>query len=604
MKKKFLVRINYLDLLTLFFILFLSVLPIYGIFKDTRYFPSHDIFKYTRTIITNNCFKNFQIPCRYSFYFGMGYGYPMFNFYHNFPYYLSGLISLFGIDFYDSVNLTYLFLSLFNAFFTYFTGKDLFKKNYYVIIFSVFSLIFPYLATMIYVKGTLGEFAAYSFFSPTLFFLYKISKLKYLDLKYLILLSFCLSFLILSHNVIGITFIFFAFLIFIYFLFLNNSYFTPKEYFFIIFFSLFNTVSLISFYLFPMMIDFNKVFLKAAITSDYFKFENHFLYLDQLFINDFFGYGFSFPERKDGMGFYLGFYHIIEILISTVIIILFFLKYFFIFPKKSFNSLLSNKLLTSLIFFTLLTWVMILQTTEASFFLYKLIFFLKFFQFPWRFLIYINYLIAFLAVFNFKFLEKILLRMMTKNKFKDFFLLNFCFIFSIIVTVNYYRYFKPYSYLKKLENYQMLEEIRTSKFGLFDYLPKCVEKLPLPNLTMNSLNENLKVISEFNYGIKKEFEFIVETKKREVVIPAFYYPGLKIILNNKEIDDLQLEKTPECFLKIKLNPGRYKLGVIFNEKRFFIFDLVSLFSLVINIILLMKANFFNKKIKFLKKVSN
>jgi len=76
--------------LILIFILGLSIS--WPLFKS-GYFSHQDDLQVIRLVEMRKCFADFQIPCRWVPDMGWGNGFPLFNFYGVFTYYLGAVIS-------------------------------------------------------------------------------------------------------------------------------------------------------------------------------------------------------------------------------------------------------------------------------------------------------------------------------------------------------------------------------------------------------------------------------------------------------------------------------------------------------------------------------
>ncbi len=74
----------------------LSVFIIWPLFLP-GYFSHHDDLQVMRIFEMRQCFIDFQIPCRWVPDMGYGNGFPLFNYYGVFPYYLGAILSfIFG----------------------------------------------------------------------------------------------------------------------------------------------------------------------------------------------------------------------------------------------------------------------------------------------------------------------------------------------------------------------------------------------------------------------------------------------------------------------------------------------------------------------------
>src|SRR3989338_10299612 len=75
-------------------ILVLSALIAWPVFFP-GYFSHHDDLQVMRIFEMRKCIEDFQIPCRWVPDLGFGNGYPLFNYYSVFPYYIGGIASYF-----------------------------------------------------------------------------------------------------------------------------------------------------------------------------------------------------------------------------------------------------------------------------------------------------------------------------------------------------------------------------------------------------------------------------------------------------------------------------------------------------------------------------
>src|SRR5258708_5359335 len=70
----------------------LSILIVWPLFLP-GYFSHHDDLQVMRIFEMRRCFTDLQIPCRWVPDMGYGNGFPLFNYYSVFPYYIGGLLS-------------------------------------------------------------------------------------------------------------------------------------------------------------------------------------------------------------------------------------------------------------------------------------------------------------------------------------------------------------------------------------------------------------------------------------------------------------------------------------------------------------------------------
>ena len=74
------------------------------------YFSHHDDLQVMRIFEMRQCLQDFQIPCRWVQDMGYGNGYPLFNYYNVFPYYI-GVIASYILGFIGSAKFLFLIAS-------------------------------------------------------------------------------------------------------------------------------------------------------------------------------------------------------------------------------------------------------------------------------------------------------------------------------------------------------------------------------------------------------------------------------------------------------------------------------------------------------------
>lgn len=140
------------------FIIFTTLLPLF----NDGFFAIHDNTQVERVFQMTKSLSDGQFPVRWVDDLGYGYGYPIFNFYAPFPYYLAGFINLVLSNSLLATKIMFLLGILFSFFSMYLFASRL--TNYYGgMVAGIIYLYFPYHAINIYVRGAVGEFFAYAF---------------------------------------------------------------------------------------------------------------------------------------------------------------------------------------------------------------------------------------------------------------------------------------------------------------------------------------------------------------------------------------------------------------------------------------------------------
>ncbi|MDO9028476.1 MAG: hypothetical protein Q7U68_06420 [Candidatus Roizmanbacteria bacterium] len=381
--------------------------------------------------------KQLKIPPRIAPDFSFKLGFPVFNFYAPFSYWLTGLINLIGFDIMSSLKFS-LFIALLVGFF----GSFLFLKNFFDFypallggIFYITSLYFP---LDVFVRGNLAEVWFMALFPLSFHLLYK-NSLKN-NRKIFFLTTIFLLFILTSHNVYSLIFIP---IILIFILLLKNKRVNLLAFIFSFFLS--------AYFWLPVIAEMNLTWAKEVATLTNFR--DHFLCINQLW--DFpWGYGGSTKDCiNDGMSFKIG---RLQIIFFSLGILLFLYKTL---VKK--NRI--NKIYLFIIIYSLLFLFLTLYQSQPIWELFSPI--MSVVQFPWRF---IGLSLLGIAFFSSYFFQN--LKIPAKS------LLIFLIILATIFINS--KYFKGQEinkadFEKKYLSQEYIE--KKAAYAIAEYLPKAID---------------------------------------------------------------------------------------------------------------------------------
>ncbi len=527
MKKKFknLIKLPLLPVI----ILLLLIIPA---FKDTisvGYYPMHDDLQVMRQLILDKCFRDGQIPCRWSEDMGYGFGYPLFNFYPPLPYYYGQLIHWLGASFTDTVKILVVLNFIVSGLAMYLLAKEFWGK-WGGLIAAIFYVYAPYHSVDIYVRAAMNESWALALFPLVFWSAYKLlDKNKWIFVP---VVSLSMALVMLSHNPILMIFSPFAACWILFWLIrIKNFKVIPK-----LLLSGFWAFGLAAFFTLPVIFEQQYVHVETLVIG-YFNYLAHFATVNQLFISRFWGYGASKFGPDDGLSFQIGHLHWILSLVSLIISIK-------LYKKNRSASLMI------LVVFTL-TLFSAFMTHQRSSFIWAMIPSLEYLQFPWRFLT--------LTIFGTSFLAGsfVLLFDNVRNKLKNL-------LFIVIISGSIF-FYKDYFHWERHWPW-VNDQVKFSgelwnlqiRAGIFDYLPKWAKLPPAGppngNAEMVSGEGQIKTLSK--NSIKQEYD--VEVKTGGVFqINTFYFPGWVYSVDNKSINIDPEEDKELGRPRIKLSPGKY-----------------------------------------------
>ena len=556
----------------LLLILILTV-PLYYPLLRVGFFPMQDDLQAFRLYQMNECFKDFQIPCRWVPDAGYGYGYPLFNFYSPGVYYLGEIIHLVGIQFIDVVKILFILGFLGGTFFMFTLIKELFGKWPGLVSALLYSFA-PFKATEVYVRGSLSEFWGQVFFP--LIFWSSCMLIKTNRWKYLIWLAIGSGLLMITHNLMS--FIFAPlFLIWIIFWIMTekNWQITPK-----VLGGLALGFGLSAFFVIPLIFERGFVHLETLL-GGYFDYRQHFVSFSQLFFSNRFGYGSSFLGPNDDLSLSVGIIQWILGLVSVILAILNFKKY----PKVA----------AVVITLTALELVVLFLMHQRSSIIWQTFPQLQWLQFPWRFLATSTFLLSVLGGATIYFVSKTVNLALLK-------IVSFSII--ILVFVLYASFFRPKEWIEMTDQDKFSGQSwqKQLTISIFDYLPIYAD-LP-PNHEAPSqpeiLEGEVKMLS-YQKGSNYQIGKVEVREDAKIRLPLFDFPGMQVSIDGKVVDHVNNDCRGEdyCFglIAFPISMGQHTIKAqLKNTPPRLVGNIISLGSLILILFLLVRNYGFRKNI--------
>lgn len=516
----------------------------------------------------DKCFKDCQIPCRWIPDAGYGYGYPQFNYYPPFVYYLGEMVHLLGFQFVDTVKILFILGYIFSAFSMFFLVR-LFSSNLAALTASLVYTYAPYKAVEVYVRGALSEFWAFVFFP--LIFLFSYLVIKKGSKVYIALLSLSLAFLFTTHILMSLAFVIPILVWVLFWVFSEKK--TILKRFLLVFLSSFLGFCLSAFFVLPVILE-RKFAHIETLTMGYFDYRKHFLGLYKLLLDREWGYGSSgFPDERLNLS--LG---LLQWFFSLFI---FFAASFYFLKGK---GLKKNNLLILVCFFLILFLLFIIH--PRSIFIWEKLNFLSIFQFPWRFVTVALFISSFIVGFGF-------------NLFRRSYKLFLGFLISILVIVLNINYFKPRDWYSEIDDKKKFSGKLWEKqltISIFDYLPIYATLPPwskapdIPEVILGEAN-----ILSYQKGSNHQVgEVEVLSDFARIRAPLFDFPGMVVYSGGKKIvhfnDDCSFQKYCLGLVTFDLGYGRHKIEIRLEDTLVRkLGNIISLASFCVIIFLLYKG---------------
>ncbi|MCL5783741.1 MAG: YfhO family protein [Patescibacteria group bacterium] len=540
--------LSHTNLLTILLTISLSFLAVSNLLKP-GYFSMHDDIQIMRFFEINKCFQDGQIPCRWVPDMGGGYGHPLFNYHPVFPYYLGQVFSIFSFSFIDTTKILFLLSLVLSGIFMYLLAKEFFGKLAGLVA-AIFFVYAPYHSVDIYVRGDLTESWGIAFFPLITLGLYKY--LRERKPIWFVVSALSLAGLFLSHNIMTMLFVPVVLTLVLYWSIALRQ--IKKIYGIALIFLM--ATGLAAFFLLPSF--FELPLINVRQIGGYYNFRDHFVTLNQLFINRNFGYGPSILGPNDTLSFQIGWPHWLILFIIPAVVIYFFRKKNYFFAG-------------TVLLFLFFSITAIFMSHSKSVFIWEKISLLQFVQFPWRFLGIIIFTSSFLAA---SFVSVL----------KDYIKIVLAFVLIIAAIVLNYQYFRADKYYPNMTDQEMLSGenfLRQSMTTFLDYVPEKVKDLPqkeaadIPAASDKSVSFS-KIIKGSNW-----WYFSGDNsggKEAQIKIPIFYFPNWQVLANSKPA---ALTEDQSGLMEINVAPGKFIVqGKLTDTPLRKVANLISLLSII------------------------
>lgn len=488
------------------------------------YFSHHDDLQVIRIFEMRRCLTDFQIPCRWVPDMGFGNGFPLFNFYGVFPYFLGAILS-FVVGYINSAKILFLIPLLLGGISMYLLGTELFGKKAGFAA-GVLFMFAPYRALDLYVRGAVAESFALSLIPLVFYFsLRLIKKPEPFDFVATVLTT---AFFLTSHNIMTLVFI--PVLVCYVFLMLYLEKWKNIK---TVVLSLVLGAGVSAFFVIPAFLEKNLV-LSQSLTESAFDFKNHFISISRLFIDRSWGYTGSPSSMAGNMSFQIGWPHWWVVLIALAIIAASMIKV----GAKNIKNVAFP------LFLVVIFLISVLMINGKSIFIWEKISILRFVQFPWRFLS--------LSIFSSSLLGGYIIFLL-KGKLSNLFV-----VLVVVATILLnWTYFRPQTFYPNVTDATKLsgEDWKVQQVGsITDFLPVTALKPLEPAPSIPQVVKGTADVSNF-INRSDSFKFSVTVLSDSIInIPVFDFPNWTVKVNGV-VYGHSLDHIGR--IEIVLSPGNY-----------------------------------------------
>lgn len=490
--------------------------------------PTHDgEYHIVRFFLFNEALKDGNLYPRWAGHLNNGFGVPLFNFVYPLPNYIASILHLFSFSFIDSFKAQMFAAVIIGGIFFYLWSKEFWGKLGGVVS-SIFYTFSPYHFVDIYIRGSVGEVWALTFFPAFLWAYTKFVATR--RRRFSLFSSLFLALIIFSHNILALMFFIFS-LSYITLLICKEE---NKAYL------IFNT-----FYIMLLGLGLSAIFWLPAIYEtkyvtglEIFDLSVHFPDLYQLLIPSW-GSGFSGEELRNTLSFQIGLANLLAIFLSLIVI-------FWQVVKRN------RKYIYTLFFFIWFVFTFY-SMLKISLPIWKTVPFMNYFQFPWR-LLSLEILFA-------SFLAGSIFSVITKRRLVKQALAIFLVFVTFMLGIGYA---KPAYYMHREDNYYLTR-------------PNFMDGTNSPGNLFNTIwfNPNLKrqknkitfknslgqVRTESLSSTRYVFNVILN-KETEVTINTAYFPGWEVFVDGKKI---KISHNKDGLITFSILEGKHSILVTFGE---------------------------------------
>lgn len=520
----------------------LSVLVIWPLFVP-GYFSHHDDLQVMRIFEMRKCFADFQIPCRWVPDMGYGNGYPIFNFYGVFPYYL-GAVASFVLGYIGATKLLFFLPLVFGGVGMYILAKELFGKIP-GFVGAVLYLFAPYRALDSYVRGAVGESFALAIIPFVFYFFLKLIKGK--EKKYFVLATISTGLFFVSHNIM--TLIFTPVLLIWILFWLHKEKWKATR---LAILSFVISFGLAAFFLLPAFMEKGLV-QTESLTRNELDFRAQFVKVSQLFIDRSWNYAGSAPLSANTISYQIGWPLWWLVAMSFIAVV---------FSKKRKNVLLFTFL------FLIFNFGAFMAHNKSSF-IWENIKILSFVQFPWRFLSIVIFSGSLIGAYFISFF-----------KGKHLYLLTIT--FSLLAIILNWQYFRPEHFYKDVTDESKLTSasfIDQQKGSLLDYLPKTALEPRELAPTELQVTRGEAIVSDF-VNKSDSWSFRTNVSQEAIIeVPVFDFPNWTVYVNGEKYP--HSNKNVIGRIMLTLSSGEYNVsGKFLNTPTRTIANTITVVSLL------------------------
>lgn len=490
------------------------LLPVILPYFKPGYFPSHDgEWAVVRAGEMFREVRDMQFPPRYSAALNFGYGYPLFNFAYPFPYYLATILHVVHIGFVDSIKVIFASSVIGSFLGMFFLSLYFWKSRKAALASALLYVYLPYRFVDLYVRGSIGESLAFSFYPFLLLSLLFIASKKTRNVG-IVCTAILIPMLATTHNISAV---FFGIIFIVYIMALLIAHKSKDAMYSLLAVGWGGLLS--AYFIVPALIEKANIKLSRTPIADR---NLYFVTVGKLTIPT---WGYGTPTDSNPFTYQIGLPQLAAFIVSL-----------FAWNKvKNFEKTIFVSYLVLIVIF-----ICMMFPFSSSLWTLPL---LSEINYPWTLLLPIGFLICFIvgAIGRLKIGGNLLLAL------------------AAISIVMYIPYVKPITVNNFSDDYYITNEATTTSSN--ELMPLWVKKIPTQHFDKKIVSTG-PITDERVQSNKISFQAILDTSEK-LSINQIYYPGWRAYNNGVEQEIMY--KNAEGIMTINLPSGKNNVVFAFTE---------------------------------------
>lgn len=460
-----------------------------------------------------------QFPVRWASDLNYGYGTPLFNFFHPFPYLLSVPFVALGFGLVGTLKILFLLSFLLSGVFMYLFARNFFEDGFTAFFITIFYQFAPFRFVETIVRGGVGTVFSYAFLPLVLYGIIQFQKTR--QYRYFFLTSLATGLLIFSHSMLALVFLSICGVFVLFFV-------KTMRVKLLSFFALMLGVFLASTFILPVVLEYKYTYGYLFSKNLFY---DHFVALYKFFVPNFFdAQNLRVAEVSVQFGFFQG----ISIIGTSI----------YLFRKKK-----KDKYDRIFLFSFLILLVAIFFMTSFSKPLWEHLPMLRQFQFPWRLMAVVPLISAFTSMSFLLLIKRRLVHVL---------------ILTLTVLSTFYYWSPPQGFLSVNEQDFWNYPLTTNYYGEVDTIWAAGSAGSYPKNRVDVIGGKATIHSFQRKAAQEHFTISAATDA-QIVSRTQFFPGWKVYIDGQNTQIDFQDQNWRGLITFRVPKGEHSIAVVFTQ---------------------------------------